>query len=265
MLVRGASLAPVIASSGRAGSTMLTDAVAAALLRGVPAIGPALAARSRVRIWMIEEGWDLAAARLRPGGVCKTHDLPPPALPARARVVHTYADPVETALSVLRRLEQAGPAWVAAHLRHLRAPPADPALIEERDILGLAAQFEAWSTPRPYPVLSVQYRAIWDHRAEIADFLGIPPERLVLPPWRRREADPAALPRDRAARLEATYGELAARIAATPPFRRIGPAPGPSEDATPGAARPGDGRGARADEGMAAGGAAAAAAGEARR
>ncbi len=194
--------AVVVASMGRAGSTLVFEALSAASdMRPDPSFLP-----------------ELAGARFEPGAVYKTHDYPD-ALEgvANLRVVFVFGSASEAARSVFFQERALGREWIRKHLAHLKAERPFEALFDE-DILRIGDQLDAWTGCPHTPVLSLRFDALWDNVDILRRFTGL---RVRLPA--RRPRRPKPLPPELEARCAATYGPLDRRIAAMPPVILSGP------------------------------------------
>lgn len=196
----------VVASFGRAGSTVVFTALSEGMAR-------ARLGRSSPRLNELLRTycWDLGAESLKPGMVYKTHDYPDGLeRTRRVKAVFMFGSMVDSALSVQAQLALKGPDWVARHFSHLRTADSFDNLLK-RDALGFMAQTRAWAGFDARPVLCLRYEALWDHRARLSEFCGF---EVNLPERRARRTvrhDPALL-----AAAEAVYGPLDARLAALP-------------------------------------------------
>ena len=205
-LLRPDGDAVIVASIGRSGSTLVYDAIARALAAAQPVQIPGVTVRA-VR----DVAWDLSAARFRRGICYKTHDLPSALQPRpHLRAVFLFGSAYDAALSVHRAETTRGPAWVAAHLRHLNAPgPAQDLL--HADVLGIAAQVNAWARCTQIPTLCLRYETLWQHANTLSTFCGLP---VHLPPQRARALK--AVPADLQAQAHRTYDPIDHDLAGLP-------------------------------------------------
>ncbi len=204
-LARPSGIAPIVASSGRAGSTMLFDALPRALMPIRP-----LRSSRRASIWLTETAWDLQGRHYRPGIVYKTHDYPPDRpLPRFTRVIYTFSDPTEVVFSLLKQDRKLGRGWIDEHYRHLRAPGGDFDRITEADTLRLADHFHAWTRPQAFPLLCIKYSALWSSTDEISRFLGVP---ITLPAYKPRGTDLSQISPEDVEKVRHTYAELIREI-----------------------------------------------------
>lgn len=196
----------LVASMSRAGSTVLFRSVrrgwtesrfGANAERLAPLIGE--------HLWRIEN------ARLVPGVVYKTHDLPAAALcEARPKVLFTYRKATDVALSIALKRAVEGPDWFSMHEEHMGAKGGYEEFLR-RDTLGLERQIDGWFTAEGLDLLGLHYDSIWERRAEIEDFLGFP-----IPLPKRVATSHAGVPAEDAALIRATYSPLDRKIETLP-------------------------------------------------
>jgi hypothetical protein len=173
----------IVASTGRAGSTMLVEAVSAGLVsRHFPRLS-----RTPLRRMLIRFSYGFCArldhCAMDDPPIRKTHDLPT-ALPGGARVIFVYCDPLEAALSVARMTDTAGHAWFRQHQHHLRADGSVEDLFR-LDVLGYEKQMQAWTRLEHDHLLCLAFDELWERQQEIAELVGFP---IALPPRRPRAA-----------------------------------------------------------------------------
>lgn len=207
-LFGGKDLPPVIvASMGRSGSTVCYNAIAQGMARerfGYLSSLKKNATRSLA--------WDVANYPFKPGTVYKTHALAHE-LPASftGKVVFTFGQASDAALSVVACRQKYGDEWVAEHFEHLCAN-GDFSELGERDVLRFEEQIDGWINLQGHDIMAIRYDALWDHPDELAAFLGFP---VRLPPKRARQSldlvDEAIV-----AGFRKTYARLDAKIAALP-------------------------------------------------
>lgn len=110
---------------------------------------------------------------------------------------------------------------IEAHARSLYHD-LDDYLRQGQDHLKRCAQIEAWFE-RPsvqYPILYLRYDAIWSQLERLFRFVGIPPQRAAsFPEHRPRSTSLSVLKPSQREQLEALYGSLEARLAASPSWR----------------------------------------------
>lgn len=158
----------IVASMGRSGSTVVYSTVVKAVARRAPL------PQSLGRRVLADTAWDLSKARLRPGVVYKTHDLPRDDLAGtRARAIFVFGYASEAALSVLACQERYGEAWVEEHFAHLGSTHGNPMDLLQRDVLGFQRQIEEWLSPHPYPVVALRYDGIWESEGVLSKFLDV--------------------------------------------------------------------------------------------
>lgn len=193
----------VCASMGRSGSTMLHDAISAAVAEC--RFGPFTRLGTRI---VSDMAWDLGSTKLKPGVVYKTHALAEEwPLASAGKAVFVFGRASAAVLSVLECRRRYGPEWIAAHLLHLRANGPFEQLVE-RDILRFREQIDGWVSLANVPRLIVRYDALWENMATLSDFLGV---RVELPP--RRPRSEITVADDQIIRkVQQTYGALDAYI-----------------------------------------------------
>ena len=199
----------VVASFGRAGSTMVHDSLCRAM--------------AMARFWrpqglghriVSDYAWDLRDTRLHNGVVYKTHalahELP---VSSRARVIFLFGLASDTVISVLSCRQRYGREWIQAHFEHMRAS-GTLADLPERDVLRLEEQLDGWLSETRHPVLALRYETLWDHIGVLSDFVGFP---VTLP--RRRPRESAVAIGDATVEVvHRTYAALDERITALPDY-----------------------------------------------
>jgi hypothetical protein len=142
----------------------------------------------------------------------QTHDFAPPELPDGIRVVFTFANPLDSLLSFMKRR------WERPSLLNCHCEDPDNANPFERDDLNFERMFDTWTAPgKPYPVLALRYESMVHHQQEIREYTGI--ESFVLRGWRQRSgwtADAEVM-----AQLRTTYASLIEKIERQPDIQLI--------------------------------------------
>jgi len=175
----------VVASTGRSGSTMLFDAIAASMGRGC--LGGLYDKKIiNTTVDKVLKGFVLRLNSLSnsPCMVCKTHDIAPgqeDVLPG-VKYIFIYGDPLDSALSVKSMVAKNGESWFYQHLYHLRGEGALEDLFE-KDVLNYEGQIKSWLAMRSGSVLCIDYDDLWDERDKLSDFLGF---EVILPEKRER-------------------------------------------------------------------------------
>lgn len=197
----------IVASMGRAGSSLIYDALSEGLARA--RFGPLKAfGRKIVR----EFAWDLSGRIFTPGVVYKTHALANE-LPSdcKARVVFVFASASDAALSVLSCYDRYGTDWIARHFANMRANGGFEEL-GERDVLRFEEQIDGWLGIDHVKVLGLRYEGLWDNVDALSNFVGFP---VVLPEKELRRSR-QNLDMMTARRFAATYRQLDEKIATLP-------------------------------------------------
>lgn len=186
----------VIASFGRSGSTMLTDAMIGAVTRHRFAVST----RSRRRI-IGDTAWNLNETALHGGIVYKTHDFPwtdPPT--AEVRPIFIFGSAVQAARSLHVCRSTFGDEWLQRHYEHLRYKGKPEDFLDD-DVLDFRRQTEAWRSYSGVNVLCLRYEALWDNIERLRKFTGL--DHMFLPARHARR--PKTLPAEIEARIERTY------------------------------------------------------------
>jgi hypothetical protein len=182
-LIKRADFSIVIASTGRAGSTMLYDAIANSWVdTRKPGI---LKIYNRLLVASIQqELWRLADKKYYPGIIYKTHDAPPSNISDldNVRFIFVYADPLDSALSVMNMTNQYGEIWLDEHLYHLSGHGNIHDLFQ-KDVLNYEKLLVRWQSLNERNVLVINYADLWDKQDVINNFLGF---SIKLPQQRSR-------------------------------------------------------------------------------
>ena len=201
--------APVIASLGRSGSTMLTESCARSLLPS-----RILCKSEIIRNSLIRNAWTFTDAEFHKGFVYKTHDYPPASqLPDHVRIIYLYADPIEVVVSILQQYRKYGPEWIEEHADHMKVNNINIRKICEDDIFRLEDHFDKWIGASGIPLLAIRYDKIWEYKSLISQFFGVPIE---LPPFQKRNASFNVLSKTDQEIALNTYGNLCNKISNLP-------------------------------------------------
>jgi hypothetical protein len=139
------------------------------------------------------------------------------------RAIYVFGNPMNAVLSVFRRDYQR---W---HIRNMREDVTEPRspewgldefLQESVDPFRMAKHFRKWTQAnRSYPILCVNFDALWDYLPEFFAYTGLPTKDLdSFPERRERESDWSAEPDYVRSRLQNFYGELWADVKERPDF-----------------------------------------------
>jgi len=169
----------VIASSGRAGSTLLFDAVASSATASRFAFLP------KVLRGYVQRIASETLARMSDIESCnapflKTHDLFRPDYANSAKFIFIFGEALEAAKSVAQMGEKYGSVWIEEHIYHLVGQGA-PHEVFDKDVLNYEAQLKSWG--KAEGVYVVHYDDLWDKREDLSRFLGTD---LALPARRER-------------------------------------------------------------------------------
>jgi hypothetical protein len=196
----------VIASFGRAGSSLMTESCVRALAKHGSMYGALerLFGLDHLPAWNVRE--------VRPvNWVYKTHAFLDAAMTPAARSVFIFTDLSRSVASHIRMLREAEPAWRAAHLEHfgLSAMPALDTLSIFR-AFDIAGRFHSWFAQSTHAVAFVRLDGLWEAQEKLSAFLGYE-VRIVEPP-RPHAAQPPEVPSDDA------YRGFAELLDSLPPF-----------------------------------------------
>lgn len=140
------------------------------------------------------------------------------------RAVYVFGNPMNAVLSVFRRDYQR---W---HIRNMREDVSEPAspdwgleefLQESEDPFRMGKHFREWThADRSYPILYLNFDALWEHLPEFFAFAGLPTRCLKeFPDRRERASDWTEEPTRVRKELREFYGDLWAEIQETPDFQ----------------------------------------------
>jgi len=162
----------VIASTGRAGSTMLFDAVVSSYISR-RFHQDANGRLGRFLCPFVSRFVDrLDTLATEPCVIAKTHDLPGAMNDHGVKCIFVYGDPLESALSVWKMVEKHGEDWFALHQFHLCASgPLDQ--IFQADVLNYDQQMRQWLGTVRANVLCIDYEDLWKSEQLISQFLGV--------------------------------------------------------------------------------------------
>ena len=196
----------VIASMGRAGSTLLHKAVCEGMAKK-------RFKSSKYPLPQLVAGyaWDLASTDLKQGVIYKTHALAtemPNVL--NAKVIFVYGSPIESVKSVIEMGNAKGASWLAKHFKNLFAEGQNVNILTS-DALRFEEQVDGWTQLSSHRLLAVKYEKIWEHQVEIAEFLGYDIELPKQRPRRQKTID-----HETNCQLINTYGLLEKKITNMP-------------------------------------------------
>jgi hypothetical protein len=162
--------------------------------------------------------------------------VPYEAVPPEKKVIYVYGDPAHSIASFFRRAANEDPDdphprhanFLARHCRNIEGDcdkitvgySLEDFLRGDEDPFRLAEHFHSWMTAKvPYPILFVRYEALWEHVAEIFDFVGIPPAQAASFPEKRANYVERNRKYDEPlAQLRIKYAPFIAEIEGLPPI-----------------------------------------------
>jgi len=200
------TLPVVVASTGRAGSTMLFNALCQGFVRSHYNVDPSSVLGSFVLKLVSAYSNRLSDVEKVPYPVQKTHALYQPRYRHSARYIFVYGDPLESAQSVDLMTKKNGVAWFSEHLYHLEAS-GDLCDLFRKDILRYEDQLRKWGGAPKDSVFAVSYEDLWVKKSEIAQFVGF---EFDLP--ERRPRTPKKEPKEYNVELFQTLRELPTQL-----------------------------------------------------
>lgn len=161
----------VVASTGRAGSTMLFSAIAKGYVQhrfGIKGNGCLYKFLLRLTVDYLDR---LSNISSNSAVILKTHALWRDWREFRVKYIFIHGDPLESALSVERMVNKLGEDWFIGHLDHLESEGSLPELYK-RDVLNYRDQIQSWSEAPADSVLCLAYERLWDSVDAISRHVG---------------------------------------------------------------------------------------------
>lgn len=162
----------VVASTGRAGSTMLADAICESILSvklGRQKSGGLVDKILKSAFFSYVPR--LESVKKSNSIVLKTHDIWNDTFSDDALFIFIHGDPLDSVLSVVQMTERYGMDWFNRHQYHLRASGNFQDLYTE-DVLNYRGQLQSWLTTKNSNVFVVAYEDLWMKKEDIANFVG---------------------------------------------------------------------------------------------
>lgn len=160
----------VVASTGRAASTLVVEAISAAYVKKKFARFPQVLQRYLAKC-ASEFVVNICDVTGKHAPILKTHDLYNAEIFKTLKCVFIYGDPLESALSCKRVEERHGQEFTEMHIKHLKGI-GNPNEIFEKDVLNYEGQLRSWQFAKN--TLHIDYRALWERQSELSDFLDLP-------------------------------------------------------------------------------------------
>lgn len=196
----------VVASFGRAGSTLIYTAVTEAMASAQYGRCTRLTRRLSQ-----DDDFDLPPTKFRSGVVYKTHDYPTFLdSPGGIRGIFLFGSALDAALSVHAQKDLRGEDWVQRHFDHLRRPYRYDDIFKE-DVLGFREQCISWMGCDKVPILCLRYEDLWDNVDQISKFCGV---EVTLPERRARKSKD--VPSENMLATQQVYGPIDAALARLP-------------------------------------------------
>lgn len=169
----------VIASNGRAGSTVFFDTVVAGIINDRQLETRFLTQKIYKYLCLskfVDRVDDDAIKRFL---VIKTHDIPRAenlrALKEKCKIIYLHSDPLVSAVSVVRQYNVKGMPWIDKHLYHLNTDRnlycVDDIL--QYDVLNYRKQIDAWANYDGNNLMTIAYEDIWEKIDQVSEFLDV--------------------------------------------------------------------------------------------
>ena len=171
----------IIASTGRAGSQMLTESISLSLTKSRYSCLPV-----KVQIFISKLAIQYcnkidSDMRKYRCPVIKTHDLYSDQFNSDYRFIFLFTDRLTSSISVAYQGKKHGLIWIEKHIYHLQGK-GNPHDLFKKDILNHEEQIKSW---RKSPGLKLDYSVIWDEVDQISNYLGF---TIDLPPKIKRRS-----------------------------------------------------------------------------
>jgi hypothetical protein len=156
----------IVASTGRAGSTMIFNSLISGLRSHyrLPYLGRRV---DNIYGTFVEQPH--SSRSLQP--IYKTHCLPNEINFDMSRVLFIYSCPIQNIKSVYLRTQRDGFDWFKKHQSNLRGT-GDFSKIFEDDILNYKLQLQQWLNTQHKNVLILNFDDIWFRKSEVCEFLN---------------------------------------------------------------------------------------------
>lgn len=162
----------VIASTGRAGSTMLFHAVSRAYVNHLFKLPKSKLIRQKAGAAISGFCERFSCIENFGGGVIKTHALWQPNTIKNIKFIFVHGDPLESAISVAKMAEKEGYWWFNKHLHHLESPGGLLDEVYSKDVLNYETHIRSWSKTGDDRVLCIAYEDLWLKSTEISKHVG---------------------------------------------------------------------------------------------
>jgi hypothetical protein len=172
----------VIASTGRAGSTMLFQAIADSLVQTRFGVSPESSIGKLIKRMCMGYVDRIKSLPSETCVVCKTHDTYENPAKMCAKYIFVYGDPLDSAMSVEQVVEKKGQEWFVLHQFHLKAN-GEYRDLYNKDVLNYQGQLETWLATTDANVLCIEYDELWSKNELLSKFIGFD---IILPVRRPR-------------------------------------------------------------------------------
>jgi hypothetical protein len=162
----------VVASNGRAGSTMLAYAISSSIITNKFGLQSNSMLNIFISKFIREVKPRISTINHYSAFVCKTHDLFDKPHFIKCKYIFVHGEPLESALSVEKMVLKEGSSWFKEHQYHLKASGSYDELFD-KDVLNYEGQIKSWMSKKyNNDVLCIDYEELWDKVDAISKFLG---------------------------------------------------------------------------------------------
>lgn len=176
----------VIASTGRAGSTMLFDVIADSMIERRLHLRPTNPFSRAIKKICTGYVYRLNDLPDETSLICKTHDVCENAPTTGFKYIFIYGDPLDSAMSVEQMVRKFGHDWFLSHQKNLRAF-GEFSELYEKDVLNYEGQLTSWLPQRSSRILCIDYDDLWSEEGRLSEFVGF---SVKLPTRRTRQEKP---------------------------------------------------------------------------
>ena len=178
----------VVASCGRSGSTMLTNAIARSSVRCNLGFVEKGVAQSLERPAFV----DLNGVTFKRGYVYKTHSYPPTKKVSNyVKFIYIYSDPYKIVASLYRKNRLTGGDWIKKHSSNFGESIDSVEEAIKKDSLGIRKNYIKWSGSKNIKLAMVKMNKLWESIEKISRFVGF---SIKLPPKKERRSSIKKLP-----------------------------------------------------------------------
>lgn len=180
-ILKSDSYPVLVASIGRAGSTMLFNYLAKASAQHVGVDNLYAQKSMKCQAWNLQKD-----QKFINGCIYKTHDLPSDLIKfKKIKIIYLHDMPSNIISSILNITKKEGKGWLEDHLKHLGCDSKDSSYFLEKEIFNIENHLRSWNEYDGKNIIFVDYNDIWKDREKIEKFVGF---KIELPAKRQRES-----------------------------------------------------------------------------